>query len=130
MFLIREANEQDKNFIYSTWLKGLYFGNDFYKEIVKDVYFQQYSRVIEAILARPGTHVAVICLQEDPATILGYAVYTLPAALHWVFIKAAWRRQGLAKKLVPEGIKSVTHITKPGLAIARQKGLDFNPFLL
>jgi len=127
---IRSAYPSDKNLIYSTWLKGLYFGNDWFREIKKDLYFEIYSEVIQKILSRPNIVIQVACLADDPETVLSYAILEKKEdsyALHWVFTKSSWRKLGLAKKLIPENISYVTHLTKVGKSI-KPKKWPFIPF--
>lgn len=124
---IRPGKPEDSSFIFSTWLKGQYFGNDWFESVDQKVYFAYYSKYVEAILAK--SNVSIACLTDDPDVILGYAVYTLPETLHWVFVKGAWRAKGIARRLVPEAITTITGLTKPGKAIMIKKGLRFNPWL-
>jgi hypothetical protein len=129
-FKTREATESDFPFIYSTWLKGLRFGNDVYGLIEQHSYFKNYHRVIEVILNRPDTFINVACLADDPTTILGYAVLG-PGMIHYVHVKQAFRRFGIAKELCPKDPKRVTHVTKVGWSILREKfpNCIFDPFL-
>ncbi len=124
---IREARPDDKSFIYSSWLKGLRFGNKWFEAIDQDTYFQRYHDVIEALLSRPDTSVKVACLVEDPDVILGYSVYT-GQTVHFVFVKRAWRGIGIARSLVPPDLTTVTHLTDSGKAILIKHHLKFDPF--
>jgi hypothetical protein len=137
---IRDMAESDKGFIYSTWLNAVYFGNkwakdvdpikgapiDVWGEIEEGPFYACYRNVIEKLLARCITKIA--CLKEDEDVILGYANYENDV-LHFVFVKDAWRRVGIAKKLVPKGITSITHLTKIG-HYAKRKSWKYNPFLI
>lgn len=123
---IRGGLETDLKFVYATWLKGLYFGNDWFREIDQDIYFKAYHKVIERILAKPKALVWVAHLIEDPDVILGYSVTEGPI-LHFVFVKEAWRRMGLACDLIPDTTNTVTHLTKVGRSI-KPKAWSFNPF--
>lgn len=125
--VFRTALEGDVAFIFATWLQGLYHGCSWAQEINKDVFFKNYHRVIEGYLGRPDTIVMVACFEDSPDVILGYSVYEAKT-LHWIFIKKAWRRFGIAKKLVPAQISSVTHVTKLGKSI-KPKEWEYNPFL-
>lgn len=121
---IRAAQESDLPFIFSTWLKGLYHGNEFFSLINKEAYFSNYHAVVTQILMRSTVQVA--CLIEDPDVVLGYSV-SKGGTLHWVFVKKAWRKLGIAKMLVPASIDTVTHLTKIGQSL-RKPGWAFNPF--
>lgn len=130
-FTVREALEADFPFIYSTWLKGLRFGNDVFNLIEQESYFRNYHRAVELILANPDTHIQVACLADDPHTILGYAVLGNNSTLHYVHVKQAFRRFGIAKELCPKEIQRVTHVTKVGWSILKEKHPTaiFDPFL-
>jgi hypothetical protein len=123
----RFANTSDVPFILATWLKGLRFGNGWFKLIDNKAYFKTYHGVIISLLSRPTVLVSVACLKEDPSVILGYAVVE-GNKLHWCQVKKAWRGIGIAKSLVPKEVDTVTHLTDTGKSIFLKKGLIFNPF--
>lgn len=125
----REMKPEDLNFIYSTWLKGLRYGNEWFEFITKEAYYTFYHRIIELILQKPTILIKVACLKDDPDVILGYAV-SEGSVLHWVFVKSAWRKIGLAKDLIPE-FKSVSHITSiaKSILITKFPNVEFNPFI-
>lgn len=129
-FHIREAKEADFPFIYSTWLKGLRFGNDVFNLIEQHSYFKNYHKVIETILARPNVWISVACLKDDPDTILGYAIRE-EDTVHYVHVKSAFRRFSIAKALCPPAIRRVTHVTKIGWSILKEKHPTaiFDPFI-
>lgn len=124
----RPANANDKNFIFATWLRGLKYGNDWFNEIESTTYFSVYHKVLETILAKPETLVTVSCLRDDPEVVLGYSVHAT-GRLHWIFVKKAWRSIGIAKSLIPDNIKTVTHLTTVGKSILKKyPEVKFNPF--
>jgi hypothetical protein len=123
---IRDAVAGDANFVFSTWLKGLRFGNPWFGLIDSKIYYATYHKVIEALLGK--TTIKVACLKEDPGVILGYAVYH-GTRLDWVHVKKSWRNIGLAKDLVPKEITSVSHVTEIGRNIIKKRGnIVFDPF--
>jgi hypothetical protein len=137
---IRVARPEDENFIAVTWLKGLYNGNDaivdesrrmgsIYREIDWRVYADGYRRILSGILSRDTTNVFVACLTEDDDVIVGYSVIE-NNRLHWVFVKQAWRKIGIANSLVPKEVTTVTHLTNIGRTIRAKRGYQFNPFLV
>lgn len=73
----------------------------------------------------------VACLTEDPDVLLGYAISS-PEALHYVFVKEAWRRRGIASRLLgPVGAyKHVTHLTEATEELRNKYRMGFNPFLI
>lgn len=123
--------ESDRNFILATFLRGLYYGDSWFRDIPKDIFMDKYHTVVEHILAK--STIEISCLREDPEVILGYSVFELDPIngniLHWVFVKSAWRKIGICKSLVPSTIKVVTHLTKIGKAL-KPVNVDFNPFVI
>lgn len=132
--LIREGTASDKDFVYATWLKGLYYGNFYYGHMEKADFFLMYGKVLDALLGSNGPAIArikVVCLEADPEVVLAYIAYSGPN-LHYAFTKQSFRRQGLLNKLIEsiEPITNVSHLTKLGNDIRLHKGYKFNPFLL
>lgn len=131
LYTIRDLTPSDKSFILSTFLKGLKFGSDFFKEIDNDAYFKNYQKIIESLISQPKTEVKVACLTEDPDVILGYSIHDKDGStVHFVFVKSAWRGVKIAKALVPKTATTATHITKIGLSLVRKRGIKFNPFAI
>lgn len=125
---LRSHVESDLPFIFSTWLKGLYHGNPLYRKIEQGIFYPKYHKVLEAVLK--SSTVVVACLEDEPDVVLGYAVYR-DLTMHWIFVKKAWRKMGIAKQLVVPNITAVSHLTKIGESLIKSKGLNwkFDPFL-
>jgi hypothetical protein len=125
---IRGAFPEDLPFIFSTWLKGLRFGNEWFGLIDSKIYFKVYHEVITAILSKPNVTVKIACLKEDPRVLVGYSVSS-GGRLDWIHVKKAWRGIGIAKNLSPETITSVSHLTNVGRSILKKhQDVIFNPF--
>lgn len=124
MYNIRDATKEDESFIYSTWLLGLRHGNDWFLSIDKERYFQCYKRIIGVLLENSAVKIA--CLNDDPDVALGYVVYHNNTA-HWLFVKKAWRRLGIAKALYPKEITRWSHMTKLVKKL-KPKNVIFDPF--
>lgn len=128
LYTIRDVTADDVPFIMSTWLKGLKFGNSWFKLINDKIFFQVYHAFLQNLLIKPDTTIKIACLKSDPDVILGYAVYT-GDHLHWVHVKKAWRNIGIARDLVPPFITFVTHLSQVGKTIfLKKKTWEFNPF--
>lgn len=128
---IRPANEDDRSFIFATWLRGLYYGGTFFSEIPKDVFMENYHKIIDKIISSPNTRISVACLKEDPSVILGYSVYRKSGennVLDWIFVKSAWRLIGIAKSLTPAGVTAVSHLTKVAKKL-KPANVIYNPFV-
>lgn len=127
---IRDARAEDMAFIFATWLRGLRYGCDWWRECDQGPYFKHYHYFLEKLLDRPGIAIKIACLKDEPDTFVSYAVYqSLPNALsvHWVFTKKAWRKLGIAKRLIPENVTQCSHLTTVGRAI-KPATWTFNPF--
>lgn len=110
VYELRTRREADTAFIMATFLRGLYYGNEHYKLIPKQVFMDNYKRVVEMILE--NSTVVVACLREDPDVILGYSILAANGAVaHWCFVKAAWRGRGIGRSLVPASLMAITHFT-------------------
>jgi GNAT superfamily N-acetyltransferase len=127
-FIIRPYRDGDKNFIYATWLRGLYYGNDWYGEIHSHFFFRNYQKIVDVILNRPNVVCLIACLPDEPDVALGYSVLE-GDKIHWVFTKHSWRANGIARALVPQDIKFCSHLTKIGRVLKRKYSLIFNPFI-
>lgn len=127
---IRPYRLEDKNFIFSTYLRGLYYGNTMLHETPKDLFMAHFHKFLETTISKTTNWIRIACLKEEPDVILGYSILGLGGkSLHWIFVKSAWRNIGIAKMLVPESVETVTHMTKVGLSIFKKKQkLIYNPF--
>lgn len=115
--------------ILSKWLRSLRFGNDMYRLIDTDAYYRVYHALIEKILAQPETTVMIAALSEDPDVVIGFSV-SRGTILDYVHVPREQRQQKIGTSLVPEGIDTITHLTKTALSIWGSKygSWKFNPF--
>lgn len=125
----RYYRDSDENFVYSTWLNALYFGNLWFGQIPEKIFNYNYRQFIKKILSTDGVLCCIVCLREDEDVILGYSVSNGNDILHWIYIKEAWRKKGIAKLLIPDTVKTITHLTQQGLD-RKQKKWIFNPWKL
>lgn len=125
----RGAVPGDLPFVFSTFLKGLRHGNDWFERIDQDAYFKHYHEAIEHILADHRTQVKIACLKDDPEVILGYSISS-NTHYHWVFVKKAWRGIGVGRDLMKSTATTVTHLTDVGVSLLKKRpGVKFNPFM-
>lgn len=131
LYDVRDGIDSDHSFIYATMLQGLYYGDSWFSRIPKDVFMDNYKRVIAVILNHPTTVVKVACLPEDPDTILGYSILSGDyQQVHWVHVKKVWRNKGVGKRLTPAHPVSFTHLNDLGLKLMKKfPNTIFNPFL-
>lgn len=142
IYEIRNFRESDRSFILATFLRGLYYGNEFFNIIPKHIFMQNYKRVAEALVNSPKNVIQVACLKEDSDTILGYSILSADfMTVHWVYVKSSetkiagedgkltWRGKGIGKSLLPQFPAYYTHFSSVGLEIAKKfPQCVFNPF--
>ncbi len=129
LYNIRDFKESDKAFVLSTFLKGLYYGDSWFSEIDKTSFMDNYKLVGESLLQKCAVKIA--CLPDDEDVILGYSILSSDfQAIIWVYVKEPWRKKGLGRSLVPKHPIAVTHLTKLGKALLKEKlnGTKFDPF--
>ena len=106
----------------SSWL-----GNPFFKRIKREIFFPNYRVVIDSIINNPSTSIRVACFNEDENLILGYSISCFDV-LHYVYVKGAYRKQGLGKSLLPKVINKISHYTTMGDYLDINAELD--PFII
>lgn len=128
LYEIRDYKPEDKSFIMATFLRGLYYGDSWFSLMPKDLFMDNYKRIVEALINKHQVKVACLC--EDKDVILGYTIVSKDlSTIHWVFVKLLFRKQGIAKSLCPTSPKYVSHLTDVGKnLLPKLKGTEFNPF--
>lgn len=135
LYTVRKPTSADTPFIFSGWLESYANSSPLTVNIPKTLFFDGHRALITPLLS--NAQVVVACLPDDPGVLLGFACgEPVDGLLHYVYVKAAFRRMGVATRLVDAlGIKvgacSCTHWTYD-LSRLKQKlsGLQFNPYLL
>lgn len=135
MFNIRPAESTDIPFILNSWLKR--YRDAVHPRLVTDrVYFEAQHAVIRKILATEGLEILVACDPTDANHIYGYVVaeHLTPdwILLHWIYVKGAFRKFGLAKRLLTDVIGAsnkiqYTHRTKLTDYLIKNGNCVFNP---
>lgn len=122
---IREVKPSDKNFIYSTMLRGLYYGCDYFNKSNSIDFFTQYQANLDNLL--PKCEISIACLDEDEDTIFAYAI-TLGSKIIFTYTKSEFRKMGIQNKLLAKRkFDSVAFITSIGDSIRINKRLKFTP---
>lgn len=136
-YMIRNVHPKDVPFVTNSWLKS-FRGSGEAHRIKNTFYFSDGHKVLEEII--PQSVVVVLCDRVDPNQILGYLCYTMYdtcMVLHYVYLKAPFRKMGLASQLIRWAVQSekppvvfYTHLTKKFDRIARKKkGWYYRPAL-
>ncbi len=118
-----------KNLVRARWMRSLRYGNDYFRLMIPESFYASYQRFIDQILAHPFCVVAFAVLVDDHDVVLGFAV-SRGHILDYVHVHKDQRRQGIARRLVPAGDLTITHLTRTGLTIWGSKcpGWKFDPF--
>jgi hypothetical protein len=128
LVLLRPYRLTDEAFVYKTFLEGLRYGNETFRQMDKIQFYENYRKVLNSLIQKKETQIKIAALKEDPDVILGYAI-TRPEIVDWIFVKKSWRRLGIAKDLIGDmHMTTVSHITLAGNAIRTKLGLKYDPF--
>lgn len=128
--IIRTYNEeQDKNFIFSTFLRGMYYGQHPDKRPEKDQFMRTKDQELKKVIK--NSIIKVACFKDGLDVILSYVILSKDeSVLHFVFTKKAWRKIGLTKLLLNDKLKSVSSLTTIGSAILKnRRHITYNPAL-
>lgn len=126
----KELPQAYTGLVYARWLRSFRRGNDFLLKSDPAQYFKHYHAYIERLLNHEDSEVRLAVLSDDHDVVLGFAVTRWPI-LDYVHVQINHRRHGVAKKLVPPGIITITHLTKLATGIWDKKYKDqmrFNPY--
>jgi len=131
--LIRPPAAEDLPFIFSSWLKS-YRDSDCAKHIPNEPYFRFHHKIVESILSRAsesGTAtIKIACLADSSENILGWLVSEGPV-LHYVYIKNAFRRLGIASKLLGDYRPQIySHRTYAWKLLPQLKGAVYVPYAI
>lgn len=129
---IRDYVEDDKSFVMSTFLRGIYYGNSWFNMVPKDIFMNNYKHNAEAIVDSPKTSIKIACMQGSPDVIFGYSILSEDfQTVHFVYVKKAFRKVGIGKSLVPQHPKYASHMTELGKQLLpKLPQCVFNPFSL
>jgi hypothetical protein len=121
---------QYRNLVFSRWLRSLRFGNDYFKLIDSDAYYENYHIYLNNLLIRKNVTVQLAVLSDDIDVVLGFSV-SENNTLHYVHIHKDSRKRGIGRTLIPAQIDTITHITKIGMSIWGSKFplVKLNPFV-
>src|ERR1700723_2397489 len=96
--IVRYYRPEDKAFIMSTWLRGQYWGEEYWHSMEQNRFFEQYSKYIEKLLGLYYTEIHCAVLEDDPTCILAYLVKA-DDIIYWAYTKKDYRKTGLMKLL-------------------------------
>lgn len=129
-FRIIEGLHDAKNLIYATWLRSYQASSLQAKNIHKDTFFREHHKVLDGIFAR-DIIVRLAVLPDDESVVLGWLVGE-PGVVHYVYVKPAFRRYGIARALL-SGLETPFTYTHSTYTLRdlhpRLEGCEFNPYM-
>lgn len=131
-FAIRPAAPDDMAFVIDAWLEGYWMDGPFSLVMPKSTWWPRWHRVIENILADERTRTVIACLGERPDQLMGFACSRPPDILHWVYVKQAFRGNGIARELLHArlGRAFCSHWSDAASGVAQRFGLSYDPRII
>lgn len=117
-FRIREAKDDDFAFIVETWRQS-YKHDSCLNRIDSPSYGFVIGRLVPKLRRQVGTMFRVACHADDEDTLFGFAAIT-PPDLHYVYVKADARGEGIARALL-EGVEITSHTFRTVVGERRMK---------
>ena len=134
--LYRQVLEEDKPFLFNSWLKSFRQGT-LAANVDNSIYYTNHHKLVEKILSKSKT--IICCNSDDPSIIYGYVTYQIvdgQFVLHYLYIKNIYRKLGLGRKLLAETkhdfnvLGCYTHQTSVGVAKEEKYNLVYHPYIL
>jgi GNAT superfamily N-acetyltransferase len=115
----------DLGLVFQSWFRS---GGQAYPGVGGDIYLKGMEGRIGRLLERIPVTVAYATVA--PTEILGW-VCADATCLHFIYVKPVYRRQGIARALVPESVKTYSHPPcRTGEKFLKALGLEYDPFRL
>lgn len=131
VFKSMELPSSYRPLIYSRWLRSLRHGNQLFKRISSNAFYENYHNYISNLLNKPDSVVRLAVLSDDHDVVLGFSV-SREDVLDYVHVHTDYRKIGVATALVPSLMTTFTHLTALAIIIwqknKKYKEWKFNPF--
>ena len=98
-FALRPATPGDRAFVADSWRNSIRAATDESLAIDWESFRAHHDARIDAILDSKDTRVTIAHPPGDDVTIYGFIADGGDSVVHMIFVKAAWRRQGIASAL-------------------------------
>lgn len=135
----RDGRAADVPLLFSSWLGSMKDSMVESKGRIPDISIRVTSPVfhagqharIDALIADADTRIRCAALFEDLDTVLGWSI-ARGDCLHYVFVKDAWRRQGIGRALIPAEVKRFSTRTRSGdsFIVPLLAGAIYDPFAI
>lgn len=125
---IAPATDAARSWILSSWLRSQHDVGGVFRGAPAS-YWREHTLVVERLLADSAVLVATFA--GEPDLFAGYLV-ARGEVLHYVYTKQAYRRDGVATRLIakyPIKLKQVSHLGRDNAWLVR-RGITYNPYTL
>lgn len=143
VLVTRKFRSGDRAYVQASWMHSLRgaFVEDATHSLPPEVRMKKHvfdygqGRRIDALLADPTTRVILQVATEDMDTIVAWAA-ARGDCLHFVFVRPAFRRQGLSKHMIrtlfPNGLRKFSVHTRHGdsFIVSRNPDAVYDPFAI
>lgn len=123
--LLREVRKEDGTFIHNSWLESSWYRN----KRVPNAKRLMSNRIVKVM---EHSKILVACDPEDDEIIYGYVLYE-DDAVHWVYVKYLFRKQGLATLLLSaipqDALKWHTFLSPAGETLIKKYNSQLTPFI-
>ncbi len=131
--VIRPMHPSERNLVVQSWLRSS-ARSKFAALMPKLQYEAEEHALIEDMLANPANIVLVAELAEVPGEVHGWLAHD-ETAVHYVYVKQLYRRQGIASRLFDAAVESTalgfntcSHTTRSSALVPWLASLVYNPF--
>jgi len=134
--IVRDAQIEDVNFIFSSWLKS-FRGGLLCKNVDNTIYFAEHHKLIEKLLKRSTLKIA--CDANDVASIVGWTCYEKIdgiMVIHYAYTKHYFRGLGIQREIMKHMNHDIstagiyTHDTLQGARLSIKYNLIYHPYIL
>ena len=133
---LRPLVEEDRSFIFSSWLKSYRFSH-FGEKITNTIYFEEHHKIVERLL--DNSKVLIACNESDPSQLYGYIVVEEEGGIlvvHFLYVKHTFRNVGIGKTLLDavghstDKASVYTHHTRMADKLSSKYNFVYHPYLL
>ena len=127
---VRAMVPDDERFVAASWFESYWKLHASKSRLPFLDYRAGQDARIRRLMAR--SVVKVVYATKIPDEIIAYGVFEPDkSTVHWVYVKSAYRHEGIATALLKNKYKWYTHASgNAGNKLAEKLGLVFNPYLL
>lgn len=112
--------------VRASWFSSFAANGDLPKDVRRDVFDRGQNALIDKLLLDHPP--IVVTLEAEPEEVIAWVCRDFNT-LHYVYVKFAFRREGLASRLCLN-VRQHTHRTRSGERFLKKIGSLYNPFPL